>query len=143
MITIQNYLNDGANWQAQAVLAYLRGNINDIINDTYDEISGEYRADINVGRYENCREQGYAFMLNCDFKRVANFVVYEHRCSDRICVIFNDKFTINTPTWTDMFEDRDNGYEIDIDFNRGQIKECAEWIINKMKNLLDEFISMA
>ena len=71
---ITDYLNDGANWQAQGVLAYLKSQ----------------HIDINVTRYDNCREQGYIF-----FKRVSkgrktyqkNVTVYEHRNSDALCIV--------------------------------------------------------
>lgn len=61
MTDINNYLNDGANWQAQAVLCYLRGNEFEYSNGYYDSENREYLAKIKVGRCENCREQGYVF----------------------------------------------------------------------------------
>ena len=140
MVDIKNYMNDGANWQAQAVLAYLRGNYYKAIESTFDNAFRDYRADVKVGRFENCREQGYVFMLNYDYTRIANYAVYEHRNSDKICVVINDKFTINTPVWEDMFGDRGSGYDIDIEFSYGEIRECGEWIIKDMKKKLAKFL---
>ena len=140
MIDIKNYMNDGANWQAQAVLAYLRGNYYKVIENTFDKEFCDYRANVKVGRFENCREQGYVFMMNYDFTRIANYAVYEHRNTDKICVVINDRFTTNTPTWEDMFSDRNSAYDIDIDFSYGEIRKCAEWIMEDMKKRLAKFL---
>ena len=99
MIDINNYMNDGAGWQAQAVLAYLKGNLGPILADAYYKTS----VMVEVGRYENCREQGYVFTLRFHTKKQGciqrNYAVYQHRNSDSICVLISNTFTINTPTW--------------------------------------------
>ena len=52
MANINEYLNDGANWQAQAVLAYIRGNIiriEDFVKYENKDKNLFYKA--RVGRY--------------------------------------------------------------------------------------------
>ena len=48
---------DGANEQAQAVLAYLRGRSG--IDASYNSTRGCHDAEPELNRWHNCREQGY------------------------------------------------------------------------------------
>ena len=81
---LQEYMNDGANWQAQVILIYLRQNEPFILEGTYNSELRSYEASLSVGRYENCREQGYIFSLR--YKGMQrNYAVYEHRNSDNLC----------------------------------------------------------
>ena len=117
---IADYLNDGANWQAQGVLAYLKSQ--DI--------------DINVTRYNNCREQGYIF-----FKRVSkgkktyqkNVAVYEHRNSDALCIVVFDKVTSNDPLNSDVWENMEDKWDTTASFNYGGIVDCGDNIIEVFK----------
>ena len=76
MNKIEQYLGDGANWQAQAVLAYLRMAAFRVRECTKPLIAD---PEIEVGRYENCREQGYVFRLKVGTEILMNYAVYEHR----------------------------------------------------------------
>lgn len=125
-IGVKLYLNDGANWQAQAVLAFIRGNEEDILYcGGFDTEHG--RNSIHVGRFENGREQGYVFSLivgyiNC----LKNVVVYEHRNSDAICIKFFDGNFTDTPTIDDIpLKDK---RDYDKSFNCGDAKEAYEEI---------------
>ena len=51
MTDVKHYLDDGANWQAQAVLACLRGYATYCLHK-----DGDNEPSITVGRYENYRE---------------------------------------------------------------------------------------
>ena len=123
---IKDYLNDGANWQAQAVLAYLKSQ--DI--------------DIDVTRYENCREQGYIF-----FKKVTkdkkvsqiNVAVYEHRNSDAICIVVFEKTTTNDPLETDVWENMEDKWDTTSDFNYGEIVNCGDAIIEVFEEFESRF----
>ena len=91
MANINEYLNDGANWQAQAVLAYMKGNIirvEDFVKYENKDKNLSYRA--RVGRYENCREQGYVFSIQIGYGNERHYAVYEHRNSDILCVLISD-----------------------------------------------------
>lgn len=138
MINIDYYLNDGANWQAQAILCYLRGNQLEYSNDYYDRTNCEYSAEIKVGRCENCREQGYVFTFTYKQQQIVHYWVYEHRNSDIICVKEFFGAFINTPTIDDIpMEDK---YDYTKKFSYGEISQCGEWIIKNASKKLSEYI---
>lgn len=140
MIKLENYNNDGANWQAVAVLAYMRAL--DIFGGLgiYNEKFMEYEARIDVGRYENCREQGYVFSVRY-FKTFGqvNYAVYEHRNSDKICVIRFEKNTINTPTLAEVTENVKDKWDVTKDFHCGEIMECGDWIRNDIRTYITKW----
>ena len=125
MTRIENYLNDGANWQAQCVLMYLRANIGNM--------------HVYVGRYENGREQGYIFVVRNELAGTQrNYAVYEHRNSDQLCIVkFDTRLTFDTPSkqkvWDAM---QDNKWNYTKAFGCGDIEKCGEYIINDMKQIL-------
>lgn len=126
MIEIESYMNDGANWQAQAVLAAVRYMSQMTLDLAYDKEKNYKRAKIVVGRYENCREQGYIFTLLVDWETIYNVAVYEHRNSDSLCVKGFEGSFINTPRADDL--KMSDKYDYDKSFNCGKIMDCAEWI---------------
>ena len=140
MIDIEKYMDDGANWQAQAVLAYLRSLKNHAIDKTWNLEYHRYNAEFNVGRYENCREQGYIFSIQYKGEQ-RNYCVYEHRNSDDLCVVVFDGLTINTPT-LDMVSDAmgDIKWNYTKAFGCGQIMECGDYIIDDVKKWIDKII---
>jgi hypothetical protein len=140
MIDIEKYMNDGANWQAQCVLAYLRATKNNAVDKTWNKEYKLYEAEVCVGRYENCREQGYIFSVRYDGKQ-RNYCVYEHRNSDELCVVVFDALTINTPT-LDMVSDAmgDNKWNYTKAFPCGQIMECGDYILDNIRKWIDGLI---
>lgn len=149
---LKNYMDDGANWQAQAVLAYLRSHNNWILDVSYDVNCKDFLAELEVGRFENCREQGYVFTI-CFKGNAKNYTVYEHRNSDCLCVMVTDVLTINTPTLDQLFKSREKllkeehpNEELDKynmfnqEFSYGAIVMCGDWIVNDMKNTLKEWL---
>lgn len=138
MTQIENYMHDGANWQAQAVLAYLRVTKNDAINNTWNEVFHKYDASVEVGRYENCREQGYIFSVRYKGEQ-RNYAVYEHRNSDQLCVVVFDGSTINTPTNDMLFEAMgDNKWNYTKAFAFGEIVSCGDYIIDDIKEFINK-----
>ena len=145
MMNLVDYMNDDAGWQARAVLAYIQGNISRLTSDKYYDRN----ADVLVGRYENCREQGYVFTLRfwgekdgkpSHFQR--NYAVYQHRNSDTICVLISNAFTINTPGIDDMWKDKGENprsSQYDQGFDWDDIKGCAEWILGDMDTFLAKY----
>lgn len=124
---ISNYLEDGANWQAQSVLAYLKRLIPSSFN-------------IEVTRYDNCREQGYIFFCRKNVGREVyqkNVAVYEHRNSDALCIVVFDKVTFNDPINSDVWENMKDKYDTTESFSYGSIVECGNCIFD----IFDEFIS--
>ena len=141
MINVEFYMNDGANWQAQAVLAYIRSHKSHAVEKSWNEKFRDYEVDIVVGRYENCREQGYVFTIRHGGKQ-KNYAVYEHRNSDAICVLISNTLTMNTPGIDDMWKDKGENpskYDYDKDFPCGDTTECGEYIINDIWNTLAEW----
>lgn len=142
MTRLENYLEDGANWQAQAVLAYLRyyldaKSIVSNLTDTKDWKKYDFPI-VNVGRFENCREQGYVLMVTFNGKR-RNYAFFQHRNSDELVVFISDKLTLNTPSIDDIYGDRGK-YDYDMCFERGQIVECAEDIMANLESFLAEIV---
>ena len=136
MIEIERYMNDGANWQAQAVLAAVRYFSDMTLDASYDKEKKKNRAKIVVGRYENCREQGYVLTLLVDWQAIYNIAFYEHRNSDRICVKGFEGSFFNTPRAEDLkMKDK---WDYDKSFEFGQIMECAEWIDTIFEKKLTE-----
>lgn len=126
---VKNYLDDGANYKAQAILAIIRG-----YRDEIAEVADNpQNVMVNVGRFENCREQGYVFSLFYNYKFIKHYAVYEHRNSDIICVLISDKYTVNTPNADQMFGNRGK-YDVDKTFPYNGIMDAAQFIISEMQN---------
>lgn len=138
MTPIENYMHDGANWQAQAVLAYLRVTKNNAIDETWIKENKCYDASVKVGRYENYREQGYIFSVRYKGEQ-RNYAVYEHRNSDQLCVVVFDGATINTPTNDMLFEAMgDNKWNYTKAFDFGEIVPCGNYIIEDIKEFINK-----
>lgn len=141
MAQIREYMNDGANWQAQAVLAYMRGHIfriEDVVKYTHKDKNLYLHT--KVGRYENCREQGYVFSIQVGIKE-RHYAVYEHRNSDQLIVLIANGLNMNTPSVDFMWKDRGENatkYDYNKSFNWGEITECGGWIIDDMLGWVEE-----
>lgn len=141
MISIENYLDDGANWQAQCVLAYLRRYDNGIIeNLTWNKEKKCCDGELRVGRCENCREQGYVFSVIYGINQLVHFWVYEHRNSDNLCVVEFEGTFINTPTINDIpMKDK---YDTTKEFSCGDIVDCGNWIVERIEYYINREKSM-
>lgn len=101
MLNIKNYMRDGANYQAKCVLAILQHD-DSLIEESWNNEISRYDANVEVGRWENCREQGYVVsMKNSKFDQI-NIAFFEHRNSDSISVVVWNQNTINTPNIDSM-----------------------------------------
>lgn len=134
MTQLSMYQNDGGNHQARAVLAFLQGFPD--IEESWDEKRRRYEAEINVAKWENCREQGYVlFLRSKDYKRQLNIIFYEHRNSDCICAVKWEQNTMNSPTidtaeFGEVYKDK---YDTSFDVNYGEISKMANWISNEFR----------
>ena len=136
---IKSYLNDGACWQAQAALAYLRNMEETIIDASWSEDAGAYLGRIYVGRFENCREQGYVFsikILNHPDKQ-GNWVVYEHRNVDYAVVFFFNGVTTNTPNLEQVCEKMGSKWNVTKDFGY-DIMEMLNWLEKDMTKWVED-----
>jgi len=124
---------DGANYQAQAVLACLRRW--DGIEESYSKDRGKYLAEPMASRWHNCREQGYIITLtNHRHSNQINIVFYEHRNHDGICILqWESQCTINPPTLRDLPADTyKDKYDYAKDFDFMQIKEASDYIYQEL-----------
>ncbi len=126
---------DGANYQAKAVLAYLRNY--DGIECSWDKENKDYAARPEVNRWHNCREQGYIVSLRSrNYKNQINIAFFEHRNSDNICAIKFELNTTNPPTINDIPENHpfnNNKYAVDYEVERGEVVDISEWIYNELE----------
>lgn len=130
MTDIKSYLNDGANWQAQCVLSYVRSHL---------DLPKSYN--VEVGRYENCREQGYIFTLCKDYKQVLHLAVYEHRNMDSLIIKSFRGFFFNTPRAEDLgMEDK---WDYDKSFDYGNVLECGKEVIDTFEYEIKEIKDIA
>lgn len=123
---------DGADFQAQAVLAYLR--YSGDISESYSSERHEYLAKPEIDRWHNCREQGYVITLcSADYKNKIYIAFFEHRNSDSICaVVFETEYNlINPPTINDIPKHHpyyESKWAVDKTVGTGEAMEMAEWI---------------
>lgn len=138
-MTVKNYLSDGASYQARAVLMFLQPFLN--IEDSWNKERNQYEADVQVARWENCREQGYVLTLrNKDYSRQLNIAFFEHRNSDSICAIKWEQSTTNSPTidtaeFGDVYKDK---YDTSFDVRYGEIQQMSQWIIKQFEEFWEE-----
>ena len=133
---LQNYLSDGANWQAVGVMAYLRSRTEYAMNTaTHANVFSQ----LTIGRYENCREQGY--IVSCKVNGgQRNWCFYEHRNTDRLCVVVFDCFSIDTPSKEKVWEVMKDKYDVTKDFECGEILECGQYILEDIKEFVDALL---
>lgn len=140
MTNLEEYLKDGANYQARAVLMFLQSYAN--IEESWNDEYRRYDAEIKVGRWENCREQGYIVSL-VNSKRVQlNIAFFEHRNSDQISAIKWEQLSLNTITidtavFGDVYKDK---YDTSHEVSYGQVSEMAYWIKEELSEFWNECI---
>lgn len=96
-----DYIKDGADYQARATLMTLQGIIGDGLVCSWDNDNGKYKAEINVNRWCNGREQGYVatLLLHVYLKPYQlNIAWYESKNSDNIDAVKWEQVLINPPT---------------------------------------------
>lgn len=140
MTNLKHYLQDGANYQARAVLMMLQHFELEADMDTIDK---EYIYPIKVARWENCREQGYVVMLKARNGKNINIAFFEHRNTDGISAVKWEQPTYpNSPTidtaLPHMGEYADNKYATSFGVSYGNILEMAEWIGEQLQAWWDE-----
>lgn len=129
MTNLKEYLQDGANYQAKAVLAFLQRMS---IEESWNDERKEYDAEPKVARWENCREQGYIVSLRSKNRgQQLNIAFFEHRNSDSICAIKWEQISMNSITIdTAQFNGQcyNSKWDVSKSVSYGQAKELADWI---------------
>jgi hypothetical protein len=133
VVNVLHYHADGANRQAQGVLAMFQYLLCDGIEDSWNDDFKCYDAKIEVARWENCREQGYVLSLRAPRwgSNQLNIAFFEHRNTDGICAIKWHQNTLNSPTIdTAEFGDEcySNKYDTSYDVGYGEAYKMAKWI---------------
>ncbi len=134
MVDLKSYLQDGANYQARAVLSYLQ--VIAKIEESWNKKYHKYDADIDIARWENGREQGYVVMLRSkDYSKQLNIAFFEHRNSDNINAVKWEQTTFNSPTITtaqfgDIYK---NKWDVSYKVSYGEVVKMAEWIAEELR----------
>lgn len=132
MQLLNEYLLDGADEQARAVMCMLQGRD---IEKSWNEECLRYKAEIKIARWENCREQGYVVMLRSeDWKEQLNIAFFEHRNSDGIHAVKWLQNTMNSPNidtakFGDVYETK---YDTSYNVSYGEITKMANWIFDEL-----------
>lgn len=137
---IADYLNDGAGHQAKGVLAYLQPFAQ--IESSWNTEQKRYTAEVEIARWENCREQGYVVSLrSANYKRCLHIIFFEHRNSDSICAVkWEQTGLINSPTidtakFGKVYKDKyDTSYQVSC----GEVVKMADWIITQLNEFWQE-----
>ncbi len=132
MYKLNQYLQDGANYQARAVLAYLE---HDGIEESWNDEHKQYDAKPEIARWENCREQGYIVSMRSKTgHKQINIAFFEHRNSDSICAIEWEQASINSLTIdTAKFQGvYKNKYDVSHSENYGECLKMATWIWDRL-----------
>lgn len=124
---------DGADFQAQAVLAYVRYRIGSGIERSWDAAYHRYSAEPKVTRYDNGREQGYVVYLRSrDYQEQINIAFYEHRNSDSIHAVLTNERTFNAPVKDDILKVMTDKYDTTQSVSVGDAAALAEWIVEQL-----------
>lgn len=131
-----NYMQDGACASARAVLAYLQQSSTNIEESWNNEFKC-YKARFDIGRWENCREQGYIISLkNKDHSQQLNIAFFEHRNSDEICCIKWLQYSINSLSISTMDtkgEVYTTKWDVTKSFKYNEPLKCADWIVREFR----------
>ena len=131
MTNLFSYQKDGADRQARCVLALIQA------EDQY--MGQDEEQNIQIARWENCREQGYVVVLRTP-KGQLNIAFFEHRNSDDICAVMWEQFTINSPTidsakFGDIYADK---WDVSHTVGYGEYQEMANWIYGELFSFVNK-----
>lgn len=143
MSDVKHYHEDGANKQAQAVLAMFQYYLGDGVEASWSEKFSRYEAEIRVARWENCREQGYVlYMKSPDYKKQLNIAFYEHRNCDTVYMSIWEQRTFNAPTLdtpdTEGEQNSTYGWENSHAIGYNKIAETAEYMFELFEKFWTE-----
>jgi len=131
MAKLEHYLDDGADAQSRAVLAFLQ-EASSLVEESWNPQWDRYDAEPEVARWSNCREQGYVVSLyHSGNSRQLNIAFFEHRNSDAICAVKWEQWFGNAPTietadfGDDVYKDK---WDVSHKVGHGEVVAMAKWI---------------
>ena len=134
MVNLENYITDGMPWQAQMVLAFIRGHYTYAVDESYDKDSRDYKAKIYVSNYNNGREHGYVVSVRYDYKNQKNYAFYEHCVSDNICLVMSYAYTDIPNGWDGTEWSK---YDHDKDFDCYDAVGCGKYIVEDIRKQIE------
>ena len=140
MTELHEYLNDGASYQARAVMCFLQRGDN-LIDASWNSEKKRHDAHVTIARWENCREQGYIVSMNSkDYQKQLNIAFFEHRNSDNLCAVRWEQtsmntITIDTAVFGDVYKDK---YDVSHSVKWGEAMKMAEWITEQFEKFWEE-----
>lgn len=138
MENLNNYFNDGADYQAQRVLMDFKDLLGDGFDSDYDSEKGCYKHEIKIKRWENCREQGYVLCLKNEKKLQMNIAFFEHRNSDRICAVKwiqnIENPTIQNAEFGNIYK---NKYDVSKEVPWREYMAMSDWIYKEFEGHLN------
>lgn len=129
-----------AHWSTICVLAYITAHYSNPLHKTYKGYDGKkklYEAEIRVSRYDGCREQGFVFSLLYKGHQ-ANFAIFNPCQYDALCLMMDDKVTDHPDGWGDREWDKHAKHDKEFDYE--QCLVCAEYILDRMERLVNEWV---
>lgn len=127
---ITNYLDDGADAQAKAILAIINAKLG-ISNHPYDRDA--IGGGISVDRFHNCREQGYSIVARPDWSGNCRIVVFsENRNSDSIVVMSWESSLgpLNPVTTHDISEEMWKSRKM---IDPYELNQAAEYVLEEIR----------
>ena len=133
------YMQDGAGAQSRAVLAHIqrRGEL----ENSWSDLTKTYQASPEVGRWMNCREQGYViYMRSKHYDRQLNIAFFEHRNSDSICAVKWEQNTMDAPVlelsnFGDVYKDK---WDVSYSVAYSEYSKMGDWIINELEEFWED-----
>ena len=123
------------NRQAEAVLAYVRYEIGDGIDPSWDYEQKDYLAVPMVNEWVNGREKGYVITMTDKFwNKQINIVFYEHRNTDLICALMWENNRFGIPSIQDAidFGHFNSSSDYTHSVSVGRADEMAAWIKDQL-----------
>jgi len=129
-------MHDGADEQARAVLPFLQDYAQ--VECSWNNKKQAYDAEIQIARWENCREQGYiVYLVHLPTTRQMNIAFFEHRNSDCICAVQWEQWAMNSITIEtarfpqDIYKDEYGCVSHTV--NYGEVLAMAKWISKELE----------
>jgi len=112
-------------------LAMLQYRIGDGIEGSYKD--GQYKAEIELARWSNCREQGYIAYLRNEIGKTLNIAWYEHRNSDQICALAWEQPAFPNPITIETIDKKvfQSKWDISKTVSYNKAYKMAQWIYDQ------------